>query len=390
MVRSLGRAGVEVEVYSSRSGSVAGRSRYCRHERNCPPQGDASRFLPWLEAALESGEIELVAPTSDLLAYYISRVQALLPPGADRALPDPDAVLDALFKDRFHRACLAHGQAVPWQKTPCSTDDALEGARHYPYPIVLKPRSHVAVPLARGKVVGSPEELRQHYRAYAVEPGQHGLAERHPEQRWPVLQAYVPDALGNLYSISGMLDDSGQPLAVSLCQKTSQWPPTLGVGTVFESREDPGLQDQGTRLAQQLLGRGLFELELILDADGRALAVDLNPRVFGQIALNVARGHDLPLLWYRLSCGQSPAPAAAPRAEVCWRHAVPFHIDQGLQLWHARSRRMRLQQYLGELRRPHVDIVHELSDPLPGLTFTAKMLRHPRALLRSLSRARQR
>jgi predicted ATP-grasp superfamily ATP-dependent carboligase len=242
------------------------------------------------------------------------------------------------------------------------------------------------VPRARGAIAHDATELRQQFGPYPVEPGQQDLIERHPEQRWPVLQAYVPDALAHLYSVSGVLEGDGPALATSLCQKTAQWPPTLGVGTVFHSCADDGLLAQGTRLAQRLLGRGLFELELIVDPAGQALAVDLNPRAFGQISLNLARGHDLPLLWYRQSCGLPVAPAAAPRDGVRWRHALPFHVDQGLQLWHAPARLSQLDRYLAELRAPHVDIVHDLGDPLPGLWFTAKMLRHPRALIRSLRR----
>ncbi|MFH1808785.1 MAG: hypothetical protein ABIJ09_08565 [Pseudomonadota bacterium] len=387
VTRSLGRAGVEVEVFTPHRGSVAGLSRHARRERLCPPLGDASRFVPWLDDALRSGDIELIVPTTDLMTYYISTVREHLPASALHALPEHDAILDALFKDRFHRACLAVGQLVPWQKAPVSTDDALDGAGDYPYPLIVKPRSHVVVPLARGTVVAGPTELRAAFAPFPVAPGQRDLVERHPEQRWPVLQAYVPGALAHLFSISGVLGGDDAALATSLCQKTSQWPPTLGVGTVFHSLDDPDLLAQGTRLARRMLGRGLFELELILDSGGRALAVDLNPRAFGQISLNLRRGHDLPLLWYRQSCGLAIEAATAPRAGVSWRHALPYHIDQGLQLWHAPDRLAQLTRYLHEVGTPHVDIVNDLRDPVPSLVFTVKMLRHPRALVRSLRRS---
>ncbi len=68
-VRSLGEKGVPLHVY----GKGAGRwSRYCTAHSPCPPIDEADLFLPWLRDRVRSGEITRVAPTTDLIAYYVS------------------------------------------------------------------------------------------------------------------------------------------------------------------------------------------------------------------------------------------------------------------------------------------------------------------------------
>src|SRR4051794_12490626 len=76
-IRSLGRRGVPLTVYSPRLWNVARASRYVSAFRRCPEIDDAEKFGPWLEAAIRSGEIQMVAPTSDQIVYYVSSMRQL-------------------------------------------------------------------------------------------------------------------------------------------------------------------------------------------------------------------------------------------------------------------------------------------------------------------------
>jgi len=69
--RSLGRAGVPVHVYSHHRYPMARLSRYAARFHFCPDLDDAELFLPWLKLRLQNKEISLIAPTSDLLAFYL-------------------------------------------------------------------------------------------------------------------------------------------------------------------------------------------------------------------------------------------------------------------------------------------------------------------------------
>jgi predicted ATP-grasp superfamily ATP-dependent carboligase len=373
--RSLGRAGIPLRVYSHHRWPVARLSRHCRDFARCPDPEDAARFLPWLEKELRSGRIELVAPTSDLIAFYVAELHEAFSPALRDRLAAPSAVLDALFKDRFDAVCAAQGFRTPWAAHPRSVVEAQERAETYRYPAILKPKSHVGVGLQRGEVVRDASELRRAYRCYEIPKAQAAACARYPELRLPMIQEYVPGTLRNLYSVSGVLGEDGEVVAVSASRKVLQWPPTLGIGIEFHGSADAELLSCGSELARRIAGRGIFEVEFIRDArTGELVAIDLNPRAHGFISFDIARNNDLPLLWYRIATGGQVQRPRLVRDDLVWTHAVPC---QARRLAH-RLKGLPIEP----LPRASVDIVNDVRDPLPSRPFLAVMLRHPGGLLR--------
>ncbi len=381
-VRSLGRRGVPVHVYSHERWPAARLSRYATSFSTCPDVADADVFARWLEGEMRGGRIRLVAPTSDLLAFYLAELEA---ERFNPALPGRDGTLDALLKDRFARACAALGVRTPLTLTPRSLDEAWSAAPTISYPAILKPRAHFGVGPSRGVVVRDPGELRARYAPWQVVPSQRRIVARMPELRWPIVQEYVPGALGNLYSVSGLIDLDGRVRAAAASRKILQWPPVLGIGTAFEPCKDQALIAQGGRTAASILGRGLFELELIRDMrEGQWVAIDLNPRAYGQMRFEIARGLDLPRLWYHAATGelQPREPAPPHRDDLIWTHALPFHVGRVLNVMRGPARTEAFYDYVRFLSRRRVDVVNDLRDPLPSLVFCSQMLRHPGGLVR--------
>lgn len=385
--RSLGRSNIGVLVYSPKAYPVARLSRYCTGFARCPDPEDTETFLPWLRQASERGHFSLVAPTSDLMAFYMAEFPEVFPPGQAAAMPSRQSILNMLFKDRFDAVCKQHDIPVPWTAFPASEQEAHAMASSLPYPVILKPKSHVGVGWARGQVVHTPQELRQAYHPYPVLPQRRMVMDRFPELRWPMIQEYVPGALKHLYSISGLLDDRGEICAAAGSQKTLQWPPTLGVGVLFESWNEPEAMQLGLAFVKAALGRGIFELEFILDArQNRYVAIDLNPRAHGHITFDLARGNDLPHLWYQLAKGATLPKRAPPKEGVRWLHAIPYHVGHWVGLVTGPSRLPRAQAYLHNMRGKTVDIINDVHDPLPSLAHTAYMFRHPGGLIKPFLR----
>lgn len=386
--RSLGRVGLKTRVYSHKRFPVARFSRYCTEFERCPDPEDARVFLPWLTAQLRAGRIQLIAPTSDLIAFYTAECAELFPRGLASMLPSREQVLTSLFKDQFDQACVAAGYKVPKTWAPKSVEEARALADSLPYPVVMKPKSHVAVGLERGKVLHSAADLRARYAAYPVPPEQAQFAERYPELLLPILQEYVPRSLENLYSVSGLIGTDGTIVAASASRKTRQWPPTLGVGIEFLPHHDPQMVEQGAALSKAVLGRGIFELELIRDPrSGELLAIDLNPRAHGFISFDVQRGHDLPLLWYRSVTGEQLANVGPARDDLTWTHAVPYHVSHWAGVLRGPDRGNQLKAYSERLFEQRVDIVNDWSDPVPSAPFLAYMLRHPGGVVRPFLKA---
>lgn len=381
--RSLGRGGIPVRVYSPRRYPVARLSRYCTGFDRSPDPENAEVFLPWLKNEVAQGKISLVAPTSDLIAFYMGEFPEVFPAAQQQGMPSREAILDMLFKDRFDAACLRHGLRAPWTSFPKSVEEALSNAASLPYPVILKPKSHVGVGWARGVVVRNEIELRKLYQPYPVHPHRKLAMDRFPELRWPMIQEYVPEALKHLYSVSGLLDKDGTILAYAGSRKTLQWPPTLGVGIVFESWYEEKPVKLGLEFAQKVLGRGLFELELIYDRrTNDYVAIDLNPRAHGHITFDIARNNDLPLSWYRMATGEKLTPQPTALNDVRWLHSIPYHVGALIGMARGPKRAERLMAYMDGMRGNTVDIINDRGDPLPSLAHTAYMFRHPGGLIK--------
>lgn len=381
--RSLGRAGVPVTIHAREAWPVARFSRYATSFRRAPDPNEPDAFIPWLTDELKSGRISIVAPTSDAIAFALAETRELFREEVRRALPTRERALDALLKERFHAACARAGVATPWSFAPASIEEARDRARELPYPVILKPKSHIGVGLERGRVVHGQDELVRAFAPYPGLPGSRRVLERMPSLRLPLIQEYIPGALDNLLSVSGLLGPEGRAIAFAGSRKLRQWPPALGIGVAFESAFDADAIDRGVSLAERILGAGIFELEWIRDPrDGSLRAIDLNPRAYGQIALDIARGRDLPLLWYRIALGDDVPVIGAATTALRWFHAIPDAVEHAVAVTRGPNRWQRAKEFVAERTVAHVDVVHDPTDRLPTLRFATVMLRHPGGLLR--------
>jgi predicted ATP-grasp superfamily ATP-dependent carboligase len=374
---SLGRQGVPLHFY----GKGAGRwSRYCTMSLRCPPVGNAAEFQPWLRDQIRSGAITRIAPTTDLIAYYTSYLRGEFPEQVQRAIAPLPEIETCLIKTRFSVASELPG--LPGLSTLSATgiEAAKAAAAQLGFPLILKPNSHLVVGFAeRGRLLRNEADLRRHFQRYEVTPGQECLGEAYPETRWPLLQRYLPSARQRVYSVSGVKDSEGGVLSARVSYKREQWPPDVGVSTLQVGCDDARILERGLAVVNRVLSRGIFEIELL--ADGEHLyPIDLNPRAFGFVALDIARGSDVPWLWFRSTLErQQPAPNWGPRPSMVARSS-PL---QFVKAWFRRDR-------LETLPRKSVSMLGNWRDPLPIAVCGLQTLRHPRALLRAQLRARLR
>jgi predicted ATP-grasp superfamily ATP-dependent carboligase len=377
--RSLGRQGVPLHFY----GSGAGRwSRYRTHHWRCPPIDNVREFQPWLSEKVRSGEITRIAPTTDLIAYYTSRLRNEFPAEVQRTIAPLSEIETCLIKTRFSLASAIPGAPTLPTLSANGFENALLAAGKLGFPVMMKPNSHLVVGFVeRGKLLRDVADLKRHFRPYAVAPGQESLAEIYPELRWPLLQRYLPSARNRVYSVSGVKDADGGVLSACLSYKREQWPPDVGVSTFQIGCEDARILERGLQIVNQVLSRGIFEIELL--SDGNDLyPIDLNPRGFGFIELDIARGSDLPWLWFRSTLEPLvPVPTQTNRVSLAARSSL-------LPLVAELFRRRERERATGERRdrslpRASVSMMGNWRDPLPMMVIYLHLLRHPRGLLRA-------
>jgi D-aspartate ligase len=384
-LRSLGRAGVPLVAHTADRRAAGRYSRFAGAVQPCPPVRRIDELADFLVDGIIDGSIDLVAPTSDYVAFAVSAAVEKL--GIDAAKvghPDPDAVRTALFKDRFYAAAARLGFPVPPCASPADVGEALDAADEIGYPVVLKPRTHAGIGLRRGAVIANADALAATFRPWPVPPGNESVLRAEPDLALPIVQHYYELGTVDVISVSGYLGGDGSVRALGHSRKVSQSPRRLGVGTVFEAIDHQPFTELAITATRKILGTGIFELEVIVDRDtGEARALDLNPRAFGQMSLDIRRGNDLPLLWYNEMAGTSLAgPPRRRRPAALWHDALGSYAAFLVRFARGPNRRWIAHRGWMRLKAPTVGAMYEWHDPLPGLRFALDHLRHPRAFIR--------
>jgi hypothetical protein len=381
--KSLGKKGVPLHFY----GDGAGRwSRYCTRHLRCPPI-ESGEFQPWLRDRLRSGEITRIAPTTDLVAFHVSALRAEFAPEVRRTIAPLEEIENCLIKTRFSGLSAVADCAMLPALAPDSVAGAVAAAAALGYPVMLKPKSHLAVGFSeRGRLLLNEADLIRYYRRYSIAPGQESIAALYPDLTWPLLQRYIPSARQRVYSVSGIKDVDGGILAATVSYKQEKWPPDVGVSTVQIGCEDERVLNAGLEVVNRILSRGIFEIELL--ADGEQLyAIDLNPRAFGFVALDIARGVDLPWLWLCATMENPSAPSISLSSRpIEARHRLlSFRPLSLLRRLYDRGSSGGARSVDAENAGPRasVSMLGDWSDPLPMLLCHLHLLKHPRSLVRS-------
>ena len=392
-IRSLGRAGVPIIVGADSRLSAGRFSRYVTEVRSAPSPAETETFVDWVVDGLQTGLFDLVAPTSDLVTFAMAEVADRLP-GTDFGWsPSSEAIRACLFKLDFSRAMSAAGFPTPITCGPASVAEALAAAEALGYPVMIKPRSHVVDFGYRGGVASCPAELVAEFaaREQVVDALPPSVAKLDPQAGLPLVQQYLPIARCDVVSVSGCLDADGRPLAVGVSRKLAQWPPKVGVGTLFEALpEQQPYTQRAVDAVRHVLGVGLFELELLVDRQtGEAWPIDLNPRGFGQISLDIATGNDLPRAWYRTVTGLELAGDRRPPRPppLLWRQGLQFYTGEAVGLARGPRRVSRLRRLVRRMRYPSVGAMMVWYDVAPAIAFVLLGLRHPGGLIRPFLRA---
>lgn len=303
-VRSLGGRGLAVHVLASRSGSLAGVSRYCAGESVVPdPAREPGAWVAALKEIAQARCATLVLPITEVAlgALYAEGAPAQLP----LAAPPRAAYEIVTDKHRFLARAAEAGIDVPRSLLLERPAERLgELPAEFAFPVVLKARRSRWLDDAGRWREGGVRLVRDEasLRAAAADPGMAGGA---------LLQEFVPGHGEGLF----VLADRGRVVARFAHRRLREKPPTGGVSVLCESiAPDPQLVSAGERLIAALDWHGVAMLEFRRSPDpaGRAVAMELNPRLWGSLQLAIDAGVDFPALWLALLRGL-PLGAVEPR-----------------------------------------------------------------------------
>jgi D-aspartate ligase len=313
-VRNLGSNGFEVGVISSQPLSAAAWSRWAARSHSAPPETKSDQFLKRLLAIGRADPGQILLPTSDETAWQYTANADLLKRHFCVYQPPLATIRCILDKKLLAAAASKLGLAVLPYWDPRNINDLEALAPTLPYPILIKPRTHVhRLRNDKGVVVYSARELIDQYQRF-VDRERHRAASSPllPDANLPMLQQFVSVGKEGVLSVTGFIDRTGEHFVTRHAAKIFQRSLPMGVGVCFESLPDAGaLSDSVRRLCQDLGYFGIFEVEFLC-FNGSWVIIDFNPRFFNQVGMDIRRGMPLPLL----ACLDAARETTALRAAV--------------------------------------------------------------------------
>jgi predicted ATP-grasp superfamily ATP-dependent carboligase len=338
--RSLARAGYEVVVVAGRRPAPAHWSRACHVALPIAHPGDRpDDFLAELESLVAKGGFDGLIVGGERSLLPISEQRERFERYVELGLPEHAAVLRSLDKFVLLDAASAAGLDAPQTRVCTSLSEARDAVAALGFPIVVK---------AQRSVLPSSHELRQ-LPVWVASRGA-DLDEILAAVQLPALVQRF-EARASHLSTAGLMTTEGM-VGFVVVRFLRTWPPLAGAACFAETVPTPPDLPQRVETLLDALGwRGIFELELLDLGEGRLAAIDLNPRLFGWLALAVAAGADLPRLWMEGLAGRKPKhvePLAGVRYR--WEEADFAHL-----LWQLKRARLR---EAAEVAVPRARVAH--------------------------------
>jgi D-aspartate ligase len=399
--RALGRDAVPVVVIDSARIAPVMWSRHVTRTLRCPRVTSAEPLVDWLLRFAERETRYVLYPTSDEVAYVLSAHRAELSKGFALYQPDLQTIMRVLDKKSLLEAARDVGFDVPETWFPESSADVARAVRETDGPLMIKPRTQIFLKAhKKGAIVSrDPALARKEYERFSRNhPYGRSVTDRMPELAQPTLQRYYPEATRWIYSLSGFRDATGGHIAMLGAIKVLQRPRSMGIGLCFEhAAVDPVLATRTARLLESIGYYGVFELEF-MRAGERLMLIDMNPRFYNQLALDVARGLPLPSLAYAAALGNEAEVARLVAAVPSGDAPYAFCNQLGLRVLlgaqellgtMSASEADTWRKWVKDRHKILVDPVADADDPDPiwadAIIHLYDCMRHPRAFINMIA-----
>lgn len=335
------------------------RSKYCARRKICSDPRISAAFGQDLEDAVAAGDYRVVFPVGLHSSVEASLRKESLEKHTRVPLPGYRTMRIACRKDLSLQLARRIGVPVPNTIHAESVEEALAAARSLEFPVVVK-----SVFGSGGRGVRIARSVPDVLRSWGELV--HGSG--------PVLvQEYVVGTGFGYFALT----DRGRPLAEFAHRRIHEYPGS-GASTMAESLQSPEILRLGRMIMSRLGWTGLAMVEFRGAEPGRGLKLlDVNPKLWGSMALALASGVDFPYLAYRVLVGlevKRPRPAVG----VVYRWTGP-------DLEYARSSE-KVLEYVRGWADPGIRHDVDLDDLAPTwLTFRSMVRRGIARVSRRLS-----
>jgi protein-tyrosine-phosphatase len=293
VIQSLGRGGAQIDACAPHH-CLAFHSRYVSHRLQQPGIADRSEFDAWIRSLYDEASYQLVVPATERALRALRRLASADPVRVRAVLASDDAIDVAL--DKHKTWSLAKSLAVPVPETVLI--ESLDALPPVPvYPVALKTINSLIVwqdtPVVGGVLIADGPEARLSFLRTHLRYG--------PVQQ----QAYVA---GHGVGIE-FLYDRGHAAWHFAHERIHEGSLRGGASTYRRSIDPPAhVFAAAKRLLDELNWNGVAMVEFKVRADGQFHLMEINPRLWGSLALAIRAGVNFPQGLLRLARGERLGP----------------------------------------------------------------------------------
>jgi protein-tyrosine-phosphatase/predicted ATP-grasp superfamily ATP-dependent carboligase len=289
-VQSLGRAGFQVDLAAEANTCLAMHSRYVARKLRQPSQ--VAEFHAWLRAEDTNRNYELIVPATESSLLALRGLDENDPLRRKAVMPRNAALDVALDKERTWQLARELGVPVPGSVLLSSMSDIGQVEQ---FPVVLKP--------THSKVVVAGE-----LRTLAVAVITNESARQEQLRRWlpltPVQQQQYVSGRG---VGAEFLFDHGKKIWHFAHERMHEYPLSGGASSYRRSIVAPAdLLRDAEKVLAALKWHGVAMVEFKMDAHGQYWLMEINPRLWGSLALSVDAGVNFPKGLLQIARGQQP------------------------------------------------------------------------------------
>jgi protein-tyrosine-phosphatase/predicted ATP-grasp superfamily ATP-dependent carboligase len=292
-LQALGRHGVEVDVAADRE-CIAFNSRYARQRLTQPPAHSPHLLAAWIAKQDAIWNYRLIVASTEFSLQAFRTIPNEDPVRAKAVLPGNESLNTALDKQKTCELASRLGIDVP-------RTVLIESGSNLPtveqYPIVLKPVQSTLVTSESVTTMAPVIAKNESERAAALE-------------KW---LPYVPVQQQEYIAGRGLgiefLFNEGQRVWHFAHERIHEYPLTGGGSTYRRSvHADPTLLVQAQRLLVALRWHGVAMVEFKVGPDGSFYLMEINPRLWGSLALSIDAGVNFPLGLWRIASSETLSP----------------------------------------------------------------------------------
>lgn len=363
-IRNLGQHGLSITAGSESRYNAGSMSKYASRRLRYPsPVSDTEAFVQTVERELVAREYDMLLPINQSTVEAVNENRVRFEPYTTVPFPPNETLEYGLDKAKTVQAARKAGIRHP-KSVLAESIDIDDAESELGYPVVVKPcrgsgRTGVCICYSRS-------ELEQSY-------------ETSTEQYGPVLfQEFIPK--GGERGVYTLYDDTGQLVRVTVQRRLRSYPPEGGASTYRETVADPELISKADRLLSSIgWSGGVAMVEFRVDEQtGEPVLMEINPRLWGSLALSVYAGVEFPFYLYQQATG---TPIERDLDYLIGVRARDVFTDV-LQVVAREDKLRAVYEFLQPSEKPCGFDILSWEDPLPTLGHCLYYARHLRQRIR--------